>query len=441
MLGNALKLRRDPLGYLEMASQAGGDVVPISIGPETLYLLNHPDHIRHVFIGNEKNFVKGRYYRRITPFTGGGIFTQEGIEWSRQRHIAQPFFAGEILNNFAGIIAGASQNSIRSLQGYFDKEKVQKHDLLTFFSAITLSVAIECFSGPQIEFPVAARLAHTLTRILRYLEKRLWHPLPLPGWLPTTHNKRFQRDVSVFYDFVNSQIAGRLRGEGNRPGELLVDAIIAAEGTHPDRPGQYRIVSEQILSIILAAFETGALALVWATILLQDNPHMVERIRDEADRVLQTNDVTVDQVSELSVSRSVFMEALRLYPPAWCFSRELVANDQFGETKVRGGKTVIISPYLFHRSPDLWDRPLEFDPDRFTPDLISRRHRYAYFPFAGGRHACLGARFAMIEGPLILSILLKSFDLHFESMKKIKPVAMTTLRPGVVIPMSMSPRK
>lgn len=441
MTGDALNLRRDPLSFLEKASRTGGDVVPVTLGAERLYLLNHPDHIRHVFVGNEKNFVKGRYYRRIAPFTGGGIFTQEGIEWSRQRHIAQPFFAGDGLTGFAGTIASASQNALKALEGHYGVKNEKKHDLLTFFSAITLSVAIECFSGPQIDFPLAARLARTLTRILRHLERRLWQPLPLPSWIPTESNRQFQRDVRFFYEFINSQISDRLQGEGNRPGQLLIDAIIAAEGMHPDRPRQRKIVSEQVLSIILAAFETGALALVWATLLLQRHPHIADRIREEADRVLLSPTVTIDQVSALDISRRVFMEALRLYPPAWCFSRELVADDQFGDTRIRAGKTVIISPYIFHRSPDLWDRPLEFDPDRFIVDQLSKRHRYAYFPFAGGRHACLGARFAMIEGPLILSSLLKSFYLHFDIEKKIRPVAMTTLRPGIVIPVTISPRK
>lgn len=133
MLDDALNIRRDPLGFLETTSRDKRDVVPIRIGFETLYLLNHPDHIRRVFVENEKNFVKGRYYRRIQPFTGNGIFTQEGIEWSRQRHIAQPFFAGHTLTGFSDVIAKAGRSAIDALQRQHGMDGAQSHDLLTFF--------------------------------------------------------------------------------------------------------------------------------------------------------------------------------------------------------------------------------------------------------------------------------------------------------------------
>ncbi|GER02972.1 hypothetical protein JCM17846_06540 [Iodidimonas nitroreducens] len=96
MLGEYRALTQNPLLFLEQKGQSKADIIPIKIGFETLYLLNNADHVKSVFVGNDPNFVKGRYYRRITPLLGGGLFTLEGEEWRRQRHIAQPFSGGSI---------------------------------------------------------------------------------------------------------------------------------------------------------------------------------------------------------------------------------------------------------------------------------------------------------------------------------------------------------
>lgn len=430
MFANATGIRRDPLGFLYAASLDKRGVVPISLGFDTLYLINDPELIRHIFQKNDKNYVKGRYYRRIRPFLGDGLFTVEGMEWGRQRRIAQPFFSGPSIANFAETIARASMHALKH---HYAEEEEQEIELLDFFSQITLTVAIRCFIGPLIPHGTAITLASALSEIMRYLEHRLWSPLPLPAWLPTPGNRRFKRHVKMFDDFLFDMIRKRQSIEMEGEPCLLVDTILEAEGNLGAGDARIKAVREQMISILVAAFETSALALLWSTVMLAQNRDACAAIEAEALAVLgegmEGNIADGSKIRALTQAERAFSEALRLYPPAWCFSRELLESDRLGDIDIPAGATIIISPYIFHRKPELWPEPDRYDPTRFIEGAENARHPYAYFPFAGGRHSCIGGRFAMAEGIYLLSVLCKDFEIRIDAEKTVAPMAATTLRP------------
>jgi hypothetical protein len=80
---------------------------------------------------------------------------------------------------------------------------------------------------------------------------------------------------------------------------------------------------------------------------------------------------------------------MRLYPPAWAFSRSNLEDDELGGYPIKRGSLVYISQYVTHRHPDFWPEPERFDPERFTPERVATRPKYAYFPFGGGPRACI----------------------------------------------------
>ncbi|GAB4121980.1 MAG: cytochrome P450 [Rhodothalassiaceae bacterium] len=429
MFANAQGIRRDPLGFLHAASRDQRPVVPINLGFDTLYLINDPDLIRYIFQKNDRNYVKGRYYRRIRPFLGDGLFTVEGVEWGRQRRIAQPFFNGPAIANFAETISSASMHALKH---YYDGE-THEIELLDFFSHITLTVAIRCFIGPLIPHGTAITLAGSLSEIMRYLENRLWSPMPMPYWLPTPANRNFRRHVQRFDDFLFDMIRRRDDVDSGEGRGLLVDTILETEGNLAAGDARIKAVREQMISILVAAFETSALALTWSTVLLARSPETCRALEAQAMEILgqgpEGNIVGNDAIRALDQAEMAFSEALRLYPPAWCFSRELVESDRLGDISVPSGATIVISPFIFHRKESLWPDPERFDYLRFAKGRDTDRHPYAYFPFAGGRHSCIGGRFAMSEGIYLLSVLCKDFEITIDPDMKVEPMAATTLRP------------
>jgi enediyne biosynthesis protein E7 len=136
----------------------------------------------------------------------------------------------------------------------------------------------------------------------------------------------------------------------------------------------------------------------------------------------------------------VFRETLRLYPSAWGFARSALEPDTFGPYTIPKGGLVIMSPYVMHRSPRLWDRPDEFDPDRFLPANSASRPKFAYFPFGSGPRMCIGANMAMLEAPLIVASVLRRFEVSLPEDQDLTPSPRISLRPKVTIRLQLRAR-
>ena len=114
-------------------------------------------------------------------------------------------------------------------------------------------------------------------------------------------------------------------------------------------------------------------------------------------------------MSKLGLSRDVFRETLRLYPPVPMMVREAACPEVMRERTVRKGSQMVISPWHLHRHTRLWDNPDGFDPARWHTENGKTCQREAFIPFSAGARVCPGAGFAMIEGPLILSRILRDY--------------------------------
>src|SRR5262249_45794848 len=118
--------------------------------------------------------------------------------------------------------------------------------------------------------------------------------------------------------------------------------------------------------------------------LLAQHPEVEARLHDELDRVLGARILNFADLAELKWTRMVIEEAMRLYPPVHTISRTAIGEDRIGGVRVPPGALISISPYVTHRSPNLWPEPDRFDPERFRPAAAAQRHRFAYLPFGGG---------------------------------------------------------
>jgi cytochrome P450 len=131
----------------------------------------------------------------------------------------------------------------------------------------------------------------------------------------------------------------------------------------------------------------------------------------------------------------VLEETLRLYPPAWIFSRKIIADDELGGYDIPKNSMILLSPYTTHRHPAFWEDPEEFDPERFTPERSAGRPHYAYFPFGGGPRMCIGSSFAMMEAQLVLATIVQRYSLRLVPGHLVEPEVLVTLRPKHGLPM------
>jgi cytochrome P450 len=157
--------------------------------------------------------------------------------------------------------------------------------------------------------------------------------------------------------------------------------------------------------------------------LLAMHPEWQDRLAVEAAAV--TPDFA--SVSKLRLSRDVFREGLRLYPPVPMMVRETKCREDMRGRAAPKGAQIVLSPWHLHRHERLWDNPDGFDPTRWGTENGKQCQRDAYIPFSAGPRVCTGAGFAMVEGPLLLSMLVRRF--RFELTDRVPvPVAHLTVR-------------
>ena len=184
---------------------------------------------------------------------------------------------------------------------------------------------------------------------------------------------------------------------------------------------------DNLLTFIVAGHETTALTLSWALYLCAFDPAVQSAARAEAQAALGTRAATVADLPNLTLTRRIVDEALRLYPPAAFLSRTAQKSDVLCGRKIRPGDTVILPIYALHRHHALWLNPDAFDPTRFAdPKSIDR---FAYLPFGDGPRICIGANFALQEAVIILATLLARHKFTLTPGKVPKPVMILTLRP------------
>jgi cytochrome P450 len=193
---------------------------------------------------------------------------------------------------------------------------------------------------------------------------------------------------------------------------------------------------DEVMTLLLAGHETSASGLAWAVVLLSRHPEVRRRLAGEAREVCGADGTRlpgVEDLPRLAYTRRVVDEVLRLYPPAWVFSRAALGPDTVSGYALPTRSLILLSPYVTHRHPGLWENPEGFDPDRFLPEREKERPRFAYFPFGGGPRLCIGNQFALMEMVLVLATLASrvrldlapGFPLHANPAITLRP------RPGV----------
>jgi cytochrome P450 len=169
-------------------------------------------------------------------------------------------------------------------------------------------------------------------------------------------------------------------------------------------------------------------ALAWTFHELSRNPAIEADLVADVDRVLAGRIPTIGDLDALPGLRMLLEETMRLNPPVWYTSRRAVVDDAIAGYPIPAKTVAIISPYTIHRHPAFWDDPERFDPGRFSPERSKKRHRYAYFPFMGGRHQCIGQSFSMLKMQLIIALLLQRCRIRAVPGHPVEPKPQTSLR-------------
>jgi cytochrome P450 len=181
--------------------------------------------------------------------------------------------------------------------------------------------------------------------------------------------------------------------------------------------------------VVSAGYDTTALALTWAFILLTRHPTVEDCLRAEVDAVLGGRTPTTADVSRLRYVQQVVNETLRLYPSAWVIAREAIRDTDVGGQRVPHRMTVLLSPWVLHRDARFFDEPHLFRPERWA-DTMKRLPRFSYLPFGAGPRTCIGSGFARLELCLALATIVQRYRLALATpARPIDVLPVLTLQP------------
>ena len=195
IIGVLRAARKDPLQFFVRAAQEYGDVVRFNTGPQSLFLLNDPNHIEHVLVSNHQNYKKSKYYARVKSIFGEGMFTVDGDIWRRKRQHVQPAFHHRKIEALCGVMTKVAEETVERWRPA--AARGEPIDLASEMMQISLSISIRAFMS--VDYPLEVTpMARALTVLMRAGEKRIWSLFDFSQYLPTPGNFRVKRAVESF---------------------------------------------------------------------------------------------------------------------------------------------------------------------------------------------------------------------------------------------------
>jgi cytochrome P450 len=237
-------------------------------------------------------------------------------------------------------------------------------------------------------------------------------------------------------DAVVYAIISERRKQNTDTGDLLSMLLLIEDADTGERMTDTQL-RDEVLTMLVAGHETTATALTWAWGLLDQHPEVRSKLDAELAQVLGGRAPTMDDVPNLTYTRMIIDETMRLYPPVYIFSRHVVADDELNGYHIPKGASVDLSPYLTHRHPDFWEEPERFMPERFSAEQVAARHKYAYIPFSTGPRICIGNNFALLEMTLVLATVAQRYRPRLIAPTLPKALPLITLRPQDGMPMHL----
>ncbi|NER22326.1 MAG: cytochrome P450 [Symploca sp. SIO1C2] len=431
------KLQNQPLEYLGGIWQKYGDLVRLPIMPGfTLLLGTHPNHAEHILLTHQERYKKADFFLKPMGLVQGeGLFTSEGESWLKHRRLMQPAFQQKQLVNLYAVM----QNCVQSLVTEWAKRPEDSViDIAAEMTQITLKIVSMALFSVDIS-DKSNQLGQAFRTALNYVYYRLNTPLAFPAWIPTSKNRSF-RQAKQTLDRVVLEIIQSRRQNPTAQHDLL-SMLLATQDEETGKRMSDRQLLDEVITLINAGHETTATTLAWTWYLLGTHPHIMANLLHELDTILHDQAPTWQQISQLQYTRRVLDESLRLCPPGMGLApRIALEDDEIQGYFIPKGSVFNIATYFIGRHPEFWHNPDQFDPDRFLPEFEKQRSKFAYLPFGGGAHSCIGKNFALMEATLILVMIAQRFHLKLVPNQPIAIDPQFTLRPKYGIKVTVRQR-
>ncbi|WP_406358658.1 cytochrome P450 [Streptomyces sp. NBC_01635] len=427
VLGHAVHLMRDNLGFIASLRAAYGPLVEITLQPGTrTVVVQDPALIRTMLIALGPSLDKGRFFEKMGQLLGDSVVTAAGQTHVRKRRQLQPAFTH---HEIAGYVDVMREEASGAADGWSSGQALDVREAMVKLSLDMLAKTV--FSG-SLDERTFRRLRRDLSVVMNGVGSRVM----LPDWaerLPLPVNRRFDRARDAVRATIDTAV-GELQASGRDTGDML-SLLLRARDEETGQPLTSHQISSEILTLAVAGTETTASVLSWALYELARHPDVEERVLGELDEVLGGRAVAFEDLPRLPFLNRVVTETLRLHHTGWLVTRRTVTETRLGRWTLPPGTELAYCQHALHRDPELFPDPSAFLPDRW----LDSSPPPGFLPFGAGKHKCIGDRFALTELVTALATILRRVRLTLSPGQVVEPVARATVRPRRLV-MTVRPR-
>lgn len=389
----ALGIDSETLAALQKLQHEYGDMVSITKPNGRLaYFINDAAEVRRILTRRHSKYHKGPGFERVKMLLGNGLIVSDGDVWRRSRRMIQPAFSRQNVHRLMKVMVGCcDRRAVRWA------ELAAKGELCNITSE-TSDFALELILISVFSSDYESRIMTGGENPFAFLSR------------DSTRDLSVVMKVRHLRELLRSIIEDRRAGRGSDEFDFLSMYLQATD--KEGQPFSDAELLDELMTLIVAGFETSANTLNWVWYLVAKHPDVEAKLIAEAEEHLpNVSALSADSLTAMQYTQQVLEEALRLYPPVWLFTRRSHELDELDDYDVAPDTDIYLSPFILHRTEHYWSDPERFDPDRFAPTDKPKKDR-PFFPFSLGPRRCLGEYFSFLEMKVHLGLLLPRFRMQ-----------------------------
>ena len=399
VVGHTVEFVRSTIGLLTRAQRELGDVAAIEIVGKKMVAVFGPEANEAVFRAPDTTLSPAEAYKIMTPIFGKDVVYDAPPEkMNEQLKMLLPALKDRRMRTYGEIIVEEVEQSIA---GWGDAGEI---DLVEYCRVLTNYTSSHCLLGREFRKGMTEEFAavyHSLERGVTPVAYLNAH-LPLPSF-------RERDRARIRLEEMVTQIIAERRRVG-RTGEDFLQTLM--ESRYRDgKPLTEHEITGMLVAALFAGHHTSSVTTAFSIIELVNHPAYLQKVLAELDETFAGGEaVGFNSLRNIPFTERTVLEVLRLHPPLFMLVRVAMEDFVHAGYFIPKGTWVLISPTVSHRIPALFRNAEVFDPDRFAPPREEDKRDFAFIPFGGGRHKCMGNAFALLQIKAILAILLRRYE-------------------------------
>ncbi len=392
---------------LAFAQRVHAKCGPVSRGwwmfGQSVYLMSAEANEMVLFDRGGRFSAKLGWERVLADLFPRGLMLRDAEDHRWHRRLMLPAFRKEALARYLEAMSPRIEASVAQWG------EMGQSGNLKFYPAIkrlTLAIAADVFLGTQLDAEID-QISADFTDLVAASVAIVRIPV-----LGRTYARGVNARARLAH-FIRERIPQRRASQGN---DLFTQLCHARD--EEDRQYSDEEIVDHLIFLMMAAHDTTTSAITTLVYALAKHPEWQARLRREAQGTVKamqarggSGSPTLDDLALMTDIDLVFKEALRLYQPLPTIARRTLVEVEIHGKKIPAGTPVAVFPIQVHRSPEWWTNPEQFDPERFNAQRAEhRRHPYAWAPFGGGAHMCMGLHFAEMQVKAVMLPLLRSWQ-------------------------------